>query len=298
MRRRPHKEWQDIPLEADRFGWSLSSIIGVMVLLATLALAAQMGLQHIAHKWENNLSGRWTVELRLLPESSPSLEARTDAALKLLRDSDVVIAASALSPTQMRSLLGPWLQSLRMLDTLPLPVLIDVQIRTDAQALTELATRLQQAVPGLSIDTHNAALHEARQLLALLRLVAFSILILVSAAALLAVVLVVRAGLLAHANIIAILNIMGATDIYIAKQFQLYAWRLARLGAAMGFTLALLVLLALWALLPPLAITQSGIDWLQSALWLLLLLAVPLLVAGGAALVGRFACLHLLERSA
>src|SRR5262249_4790945 len=164
-------------------------------------------------------------------------------------------------------LVAPWLGTGDIGDDLPLPDLIAVMLRPGANLdAAALGQRLAAAVPGGAVDDHKPWLAGLPRLIDAGRLgggvrlgagglggVAAIVLGLVVLAAVATVVFVTRTGLDVHRRVIDIVHLVGATDGYIAGQFQANALTLGLLGGIGGLALAGLTLVVVAALL-------SGVD--------------------------------------
>jgi len=284
----------DLPLAEDSTGRFLVWIMAVMVYLAILALAGAMVLADMAGRWESGLTGRLTVQVSpLADEPAAPLSQRTEIALALLRATPGVARAEAVTAAAARKLLEPWLGS-ALPDDLPLPALIDVEVGADGSLdVVALADRLAAAVPGARLDAHAAWQADLRMLARTAQLVALAVVLLVGGAAVAAVVFAVRTGLAIHSPVVELLHIMGATDGYVARQFQAHVQGLALRGGAVGLALALVTLVVLHqatgdasaGLLPDMAL--AGAQWLALG-------AVPLVAAVLAVVTARWTVLRVL----
>jgi cell division transport system permease protein len=287
----------DLPLTADAATRYLPWVLGLMVYLATLALAGALALDTLSERWHVGLAGTLTVQLAAPADGRPeSRAARRDQALALLRAAPEVASAEPLDDAAVDRLLAPWLGDIAGTD-LPLPDLIAVTLRPGAEAAAPaLAERLSAALPEVTLDDHKRWLADFLGLLGTARLVAAILLGLVIAAAVTSVVFVTRTGLAIHRPVIDIVHLIGATDGYIAREFQAHAFRLGLLGGLGGLALAAFTLLLIgWlvsgvaaALLPPLRL--AGWQW---ALLALLPLAAALLALATA----RWTVLRSLRRT-
>ena len=286
----------DLPLAEDSTGRFLVWIMAVMIYLAIVALAGSMVLAGMAGRWESGLTGRLTVQIAPLPDAGVlPLAQRTEVTLALLRSTPGIVRAEPVGAASAHKLLEPWLGS-ALLDDLPLPALIDVEVGSgaglDAPALAE---RLAGAVPGARLDNHAAWLADLRILAHTAQLVALAVVLLVGGASVASVVFAVRTGLAIHSPVVELLHIMGATDAYVARQFQTHVAGLALRGGVVGLGLAALTLLALRlaagdtpvGLMPDMTLGLR--EWLA-------LIAVPLVAATLAVVTARWTVLRVLTR--
>ncbi|WP_207479902.1 cell division protein FtsX [Arenibaculum pallidiluteum] len=290
MRRRAAR--YDLPLERDEAGRFLPWIVALMAYLAILALAGAAAVHGLAQRWDSGLSGSLTVQVAPAAGRGPaSLQARLDAALGVLRETPGVAAAEPLDAQAVGGLLSPWLGGDgNLLRELPLPGLIDVTLAPGAAVdIPSLRTRLAEAAPGASVDDHQAWLGEALRLARTIEAIALAVVVLVGAALALAVVFVARAGLAIHAQVVELLHLVGATDGYVAGQFQRHVLRLAGRGALVGGAAAALTLAAFGLA------AGDSVPAAPAGAWAALVL-VPLAAAALAALTARLTVLRALGR--
>lgn len=262
----------DVPLESDGSGRFLPWIIAFMVYLATLALAASMVLGSAAARWSAGLSGTLTVQLLPLGEASEVPAARLTKAVEVLQATPGVTGVRVLSAAETRTLVEPWLGpgpedgKNDVLSALPLPRLIDVTVAPDANIDTAaLGRRLEKVTPGAVVDDHREWLADLLILIGSVEWLAAGVVAFTALAAVLSVVFTAKAGLAAHEHVIELLHLIGARDLYVARQFERHALRLGLRGGLIGVTLAVLTIYLLdlaaggigAGLLPELALTSA-----------------------------------------
>ena len=226
----------DLPLAQDPTGRFLTWITALMVYLAVLALAGTLMVSDVARRWDSALAGGLTVQVAPLDGATP-LDERVEAALAVLRATPGVKAATALTPEENARLLEPWLGPEAADPLLPVPRLIDVV--TDGPVdVPALAERLAVEARGATLDDHAVWLADLRAFASALQLAAVGILLLIGGAGVVAVVFSVRAGLAIHRHVVELLHLMGATDRYVARQFEAHALNLALKGGLVGLALA------------------------------------------------------------
>lgn len=236
---------RDLPLSADASSRFLPWIVGGMVYLAALALAASMFVSSTGSDWRRGLSSSVTVQV--MPASDvdgaraaqAAFNVRTKAALKLLRETPGVTGADLLTDAKVRSLIEPWLGEGAASVDLPLPRLIDVSLADETPVDTSaLATRLASAVPGATLDDHGLWLTRLLAVARTVEIVAICVMLLIGASAAVTVVFITRTGLAIHYDIVEVLHLIGARDSYVSRQFELHALWLSLNGGAVGVLLA------------------------------------------------------------
>ncbi len=294
----------DLPLAEDATGRFVVWIMAVMVYLAMIALAGAMVLAGMASRWESGLIGRLTVEVSPLADEGTKLPGsggeavaplaqRTELALALLRATPGVVRADMVTAASAHKLLEPWLGA-SLPDDLPLPALIDVEVGPEGGlAVAALGERLARSVPGAQLDNHAAWLDDLHRLARTTQMVALAVILLVGGAAVAAVVFAVRTGLAIHSPVVELLHIMGATDSYVARQFQAHIVGLAFRGGIVGLALGLATLGLIGGtagtsaadMLPAMVMTPG--QWLALGV-------VPLVAATLAGLTARWTVLRVL----
>lgn len=234
----------DLPLSTDPATRLLPWIISVMVYLAILMLAGVLVLAGATASWETGLSGRYTVQIPPLDgETSEESEQRLGRAINVLKRSPGIASAKKVPLTEVAASLEPWLGAGTSVLDLPLPHLIDVTLNPEQTAdLKQLRQQLTIAVEGSSLDDHGVWRQQVADFILALQILAAGVITLIAACAVFAVVFATRSGIAVHRDVIQVLHLIGATDGYIAGQFQHHALRLALKGGFAGTGLAAVTL--------------------------------------------------------
>lgn len=211
-----------------------------MAFLAVFALALALAAGDLARRWEAELAGTATVRI-----SAPSDQeaAQTDAVLTSLSQTPGIASARVMDTAEQRALLAPWFGSDLPLDTLRLPVLIEV-IEADGGPDAEgLRQRLAAEAPGAVYDSHGRWRAPLIETAGRLRSVSLTSLLLIACVTATTVALAVSAALAANGQIIDVLRLVGAKDVWITRAFVRRFTARALIGASAGTLLALVVLL-------------------------------------------------------
>ena len=241
----------DLPLDRDALSRFLPWLIAFMVYLACLALAGMLTLGAVAERWDAGVSGTLTVQIipSESPTAAPKEARRIEAALEILRTTPGIAGAEVIGEDRIMALLEPWLGSIGGSGDLPLPRLIDVELKAGAEVDTAaLSKRLRQAVPGATVDDHGVWLDKLVRLLRAVEILASLVLLLIGLATVGTVVFTTRTGLAIHQEAIEVLHLIGAQDSYVAKQFATRALILGLRGGIIGLVLAVPTLMGIGAL--------------------------------------------------
>jgi cell division transport system permease protein len=212
-------------------------VIALMVALGITLLAGAAALRHVDQEWRQALTGRWTVELDPADPTRPVPQGDIDRAVASLRTISGLTDVHAVQPAELKRLLQPWLRDETLVSELPLPALIDVRVNADS-SLPALAQKIASQVPGAKLDDHGAWTRDLMRLAKTgeaLGLVMFAAIALVS---ILTVAATARARLAINRPEIELLHRLGASDGYIARQFQASALQAAAAGALLGSIVA------------------------------------------------------------
>jgi cell division transport system permease protein len=225
-----------LPPEDARDG-ALVFVVSVLCLLACLAIVAALGANRAAHGWRTQLSGSATILVRARgDETADGAAAR---AAEVLAGVKGVSEADALEPEKAKALLEPWLGKDGVLDDLPIPRLVSVDLDPKAPAsVADMDKALKAAEVDAVIDDHSLWLKDVLRAGAIARAFAVAMAALVAAAAGAVIVFATRAGLAARRDLVSVLHLAGAEDRFIAGLFQVRFARMAALAGAFGATAA------------------------------------------------------------
>jgi cell division transport system permease protein len=288
----------DIPLRREGTVRLLPWLIAPMAYLAALSLAGMLALHGVLQGWDRGLAGTMTVEL---PPARDASDKALTQALSVLRATPGVTSADAIDRAAEGKLLEPFLGTAVTPDELQLPRLIDLRIAAGAALdLGALRTKLATAAPGAVLDDHRLWLDRLYGLALSVEATGLAIVAMVGAASVLTVVFTTRAGLAVHHDVIELLHLMGARDLYIARQFENEAMRLGLSGGIAGVALAALTLWALGHAAAATAVLGEEaklLPDLRLVLWQWGALALlPLLTGFAAMLTARLTVLRALGR--
>ena len=239
----------------------------VMAFSAYLAGLGGIGLMALGDQLRSWESAAASMTLQIPADASA---ARVGTVLALLRQSRGLGGVRLLEPAETARLVEPWLGSSAAADGLPVPRIIDMSIDgSGAPDLSDLRRKLASILPDARLEDHALLFAERRAAAIRLGVAIMALLIIALAIAVLSAIANARSGLLLHCEQVRLLHSLGATDAYIARQFELQAFWSGGAGGATGAAAAALTLLALGGDLPALPLPAwGGGDW---RVWLILL---------------------------
>jgi cell division transport system permease protein len=209
---------------------ALVFVIAVLCFLACLAVVAALGADRAADGWRGQLMGSATVIVR--PKGDETADAAAARAAETLSSVKGVAEAAAQEPAKARALLKPWIGDDSLLDDLPIPRLVTVDLDPRAPATADAMSRaLAAAGVDASVDDHGLWLKDVIRAGVLARAAAAAAAALLACSTAAVIIFATGAGLGARADLVSVLHMAGAEDRFIAGLFQA---RFATLGALAG----------------------------------------------------------------
>ena len=154
-------------------------------------------------------------------------------------------SARALTSEEQQALLEPWFGPDLPLDSLPVPQLIEVIAGNPGYDASGLRLRLSGEVPGAVLDDHSRARDPLVQAAASLRRLGLISVLLITAATAAMITLAAQSALSANTQVIRVMRLVGATDVYIARAFVRRFTIRTLLGATIGILLGIIGLIVL-----------------------------------------------------
>jgi cell division transport system permease protein len=214
---------------------ALVFVVSVLCLLACLAVLAAEAANRAASGWRTQLTGSATVLVRA--RGDQTADGAAARAAEVLAGVKGVAEADALEPEKAKALLEPWLGHDAVLDDLPIPRLVSVELDPRAPAsVAAMVKALKAAGVDATIDDHSLWLKEVLRAGLIAQMAAIGVAALVASAAAAVIVFATRAGLAARRDLVSVLHLAGAEDRFVAG---LFLARFARMAAAAGLIAAL-----------------------------------------------------------
>lgn len=228
----------DLPLRGDASGRFVAMLVMVLVFVGALALTVNAYIGALLDNWNRSVTGTLTIQIPQTDARDGDVNAAVARAIDVLSRHPAVALAEAVPRATVIELLKPWLGEGDGINDLPLPALIDVELKTtETTAIDAVTSSVKTAVPGAVIDDHRVWLTRVIGLANGLKAIAIAIMTLVTGALGLTIVFATRASLTEFAQVIEILHVVGARDGYIAGQFARRALIQGLLGGLAGLVL-------------------------------------------------------------
>ena len=204
---------------------------GAMAFLAVFAMDLSFATGRLADRWSSELARTSTLRISAPADQA---DAQVRAALAVLETTPGVAAARALTPDEQRALLKPWFGPDLPVEDLPIPQLIEIIEDGTGYDPTGLRARLQAEVPAAVLDDHTRWREPLIAAANRLRSLGWVAIVLIGASTGAMITLAAQAALAANAQVIRVMRLVGARDIYIARAFVRRFTLRALAGAAIG----------------------------------------------------------------
>jgi cell division transport system permease protein len=269
--------------------WLTSFTAAAMAFLAVFALALSLAAGRLADRWSEALARTATVRISA-PEGQ--MDAQTQAVLAVLKTTPGIASAQALDDDEQRRLLAPWFGPDLPLDVLSLPRLIEVTETDDGFDAEGLRLRLTAEAPGAVLDDHSRWRRPMVEAASRMRFLGILSIALIGATMAAMITLAAGSALSANQQVIKVLRLVGAQDVYIARAFVRRFTLRAGIGALAGTVLGMVGV----AFLPRMDAAGGFLTGLgfQGAGWFLPLI-LPFLAALVAFAATRLAALRKLK---
>lgn len=228
-----------LPIDEGYSKTFLRVIVAVSVFLFAITLAGVLGINTMFENSKKQVVSNFTVQVLPLPDYEDSRKDLLGVVNFLEKYPDVT-QVTVLSDNELYALLEPWLGTNVDIELLPIPRLLDVKIQNAKKFdYKALAVQLSEVSAQASINDHNLWLARLLKFINSLKMLALTILVLVSAACVAAIVYAVKTGLNVHRDIIQILHTMGATDEYVAMNYVRQISQMSFMAGVIGTLLSI-----------------------------------------------------------
>jgi cell division transport system permease protein len=221
-------------------GRSLTLVISIMCFLACLTAGAVYMIKQSADAWLADIASEVTVQIE--PSEKADTEKTVRDVVTYLRDQRGIETANALSVQESAALLEPWLGQVDELKALPVPRLIAIQLdRSSPPDLAGIGAELTRKFPGATLDDHRRWQQQIQTITRSFALGGLAILLLVGAATTAIIISATKSSMASNREIVEVLHFVGATDRFIAREFEKHFLRLGIRAGLVGAGSALAV---------------------------------------------------------
>ncbi len=279
-----------------RLGGPMPWVIAIMVALTVVAAGGALALSNMVSTASGDLAGSATVQII---EPDAGQRARQVEAVQDVLAQDPAVKGFRVVPEEdIAELLEPWLGTGEEVEAVPLPTLVDVELRDGAgrDDYARLEAAMREVAPRARIDAQSDWLAPVLSALSALKWMALALILMLGFVGAAAVWLAARNALGGNRKTIEVVHLLGGNDDQIARIFQ----RSILLDAVIGGVLGLVAgVFAMSLLARQFAALQSGMvagGTLTAVDWVLIAL-VPLFAVAIAVYTARMTVLSSLRKS-
>jgi cell division transport system permease protein len=219
-------------------GRTLLLMITIMSFLSAVTLGGVVLVQKSAIAWSADVGRELTIQIR--PVEGEVMDSNLRTAETLAESTPGVASARALTLEESQALLEPWLGAGLDLTAIEVPRLVVVQLADPVDADIEGLGRNLQAIKGASLDTHAAWRQQLNTMAGTIVLSGLLVLVLIGAATVLAIIFATRGAMATNREIVDVLHYIGASNKFIAGEFQGRFLSIGLQGGLLGSVAALL----------------------------------------------------------
>ncbi|HHG89681.1 MAG TPA: ABC transporter permease [Devosia sp.] len=214
----PHSRTTSIVPERSITGRTLMLLIAIMTFLSCVTLGGVVLVQKSAIAWSSDVGRQLTIQIR--PVEGEVMESNLRTALSLARATPGVARASILSLDDSKSLLEPWLGADLDFSALSIPRLVIIELSDPREADLAQLRRNLEAIRGASLDTHSAWRRQLNVMAGTVVVSGLLVLALIVTATVLAIIFATRGTMASNRAIVDVLHFIGASNRFIAGEFQ------------------------------------------------------------------------------
>ncbi len=216
----PQAQKRAAPIVPERSvaGRTLVLLIAIMTFLSGVTLGGVVLVQKSAIAWSSDVGREVTIQIR--PVEGEVMESNIRTAIALAEATPGVARAYVLSIEDSQKLLEPWLGSGLDLSTLDIPRLVIVELSDTVDVDLTMLARDIATINGASLDTHAAWRQQLNTMAGTIVFSGLLVLALIVLATVLAVVFATRGTMASNREIVDVLHFIGASNAFIAGEFQ------------------------------------------------------------------------------
>lgn len=221
-------------------GRSLTAVVAIMTFLGSLTIGVAMLVVSAAGDWQSEVGREVTIQVR--PAPGRNIETDVRNAVEIARAAAGIAEVRPYTKEESAQLVEPWLGAGLALDDLPIPRLIVVKLTSGVRPdFVSMRQVLAARVPTASLDDHRHWIDRMRTMAGTAVVAGIAVLALVLVVTVLSVTFATRGTMATNRPIVEVLHYVGATDGFVAGQFQRHFLILGFKGGAIGGGAAILL---------------------------------------------------------
>jgi cell division transport system permease protein len=239
-------------------GRTLMLLIAIMTFLSGVTLGGVVLVQKSAIAWSSDVGREVTIQIK--PMEGEVMESNLRLAVSLAEATPGVASARALTLEESQNLIKPWLGEGLDLSTIEIPRLVAVQLSDPVDAdLGKLANDLK-SIKGASLDTHAAWRQQLNTMAGAVVVSGLLVLALIVVATVLAIIFATRGAMATNREIVDVLHFIGASNAFIAGEFQGRFLSIGFRGGIIGGLAAIIFFFVIALTAGYLAATDAGAE--------------------------------------
>lgn len=238
----------DFDFLSDNTNRFIPFILGFLIYSVSIALMSGVFSNNLTQNWSNTLNGRLTIEFQtnVAGMDETLTQKQHEEITHILKTFPGIKSARKLSESDILKILEPWLKGTAIPDDFPFPVLFDVETEKDISIdLLLLSEKLSKISPSVKIYDHAnwyAPILKVSNALFFFSIL-LSVLIFLTVCA--TIIFITKKTLYAHQHVVKILQLIGATNRYIALQFRNYYFSIGCKASIISIFCSILTVLSM-----------------------------------------------------
>jgi cell division transport system permease protein len=225
-------------------GRSLTLVITIMCFLACLTAGAVYMMNQSASAWLRDIASEVTVQIEVKEQAD--VDQLVGEVTGFLANQPGIAKVRALSIGDAAQLLEPWLGHTDAINSLPVPRLVAIELDRGATPdLDAIRSALYSRFKGVTLDDHRRWQQQIRTITRSFALGGLAILLLVGAATMAIIISATKSAMASNRDIVEVLHFVGATDRFIAREFERHFLRLGVRAGIVGALWAMFVFIAM-----------------------------------------------------
>lgn len=263
----------------------MTIIMSLLTFLSVLALGVALSIGTGVIRWNNQWELFATVQV-----TDPS---KSDAAKKIIaNNSDKIKSATQISTSEMTDLMSPWLSGNNNVLKNYLPQMWEIQFKS-TDAMQEFATQISKSARFLPhADALKSSTSSGMQMILMASLILAMILTTIG----ICISYIARNTAMLHRRELEILNQIGASDNFIARQMQIIVAKISMTATFIGFIVACPIILLIQSAAHSARVGLMATIGLTSGGWMTLIL-LPIAIIIFAIIVTRYTTIKILKNS-
>jgi cell division protein FtsX len=261
----------------------MTAILALLSFLSIMALGIALSIGTGVMRWNNQWESFATVQVTDLKKS--------DDIKKIIdKNSDKIDTINEITTEQMQDLMAPWISSGGDILKNYLPKMWEIKFKS----IQDMHSVGEQISPNARFLTHSDALSPSTSSGWKMIAISSFVLLMILGTIGMCISYIARNTALLHRRELEILNQVGASDTFVAKQMQIIVGKISLIAATIGFFIAAPVLLIVISVAHSARVGLLATLGLSGAGWLLLLL-LPVLIVFFAIYITRRTTFNILK---